>query len=74
MAMPNRKQAPKRAPVQHASRPAGDTRRLDRAARREEAATNKPALDDVLVDRDLHPPAEDIEIDPQLDESEKVEP
>jgi hypothetical protein len=74
MAMPNRKQAPKRASAQRSNPSTGDARRLDRAARREEAATKKPPLDDVVVDRDLHAPAEDIEIDPQLDESEKVEP
>ncbi len=34
----------------------------------------KQKFDDTLIDRELHSPAEEIEIDPQLDESNRAEP
>jgi hypothetical protein len=34
----------------------------------------KQNIDDILIDREFHAPAEEIEIDLQLDENGKVEP
>jgi hypothetical protein len=74
MATPNRKQGTKRAPAQKSNRLPREARRVDRAARRERAATDKQELDDGVVDRDFDAPAEEIEIDPQLDENGSAEP
>jgi hypothetical protein len=34
----------------------------------------KQNFDDILIDRELHAPAEEIEIDLQLDENGRIEP
>lgn len=64
----------KRAPVQPASRHERDARQLRRATRRQQMSAGKPEADDILVDHDFHDTAEEIEIDPQLDDSENAEP
>jgi hypothetical protein len=74
MATPSRKQATKRVPTQQPNRVVRDARRLDRATQRERSATAPRDASDILIDRDFHAPAEEIEIDPQLDENESAEP
>jgi hypothetical protein len=74
MPTPTRKQATKRAPAKQSNAVTQDARRVDRATRRERADTSKQKIEDVVIDRGFHAPAEDIEIDPQLDESESAEP
>lgn len=68
------KQAMKRAAVQPSNRRMREARRLRRATRRQQMAAGTHAADDILVDRDFHDTAEEIEIDPQLDDSESAEP
>ncbi|HWE75632.1 MAG TPA: hypothetical protein VG328_20905 [Stellaceae bacterium] len=56
-----------------------ETRQLRRATRRERMSAGNPKPGDILVDLDFHAApddiqAEEIEIDPQLDESETAEP
>jgi hypothetical protein len=79
MATASRKQATKSAPTQKSNRFVRDARHLRRATRRERAASDQPEADDILADHGFHAPsekirAEEIEIDPQLDESEIAEP
>lgn len=84
MATASRKKATKNAPTQKSNRSVRDARHLRRATRRERAASDQPEADDILADHGFHAPsekiradevrAEEIEIDPQLDESEIAEP
>jgi hypothetical protein len=71
--MPTRKQATKRAPVQQSNRLLPDAR-VRRAMRRDRTPPGDQKIEDIATDRDFHAPAEEIEIDPQLDESETAEP
>ena len=68
------KQAAKRAPAQPVNRQEREARRLRRATRRERVSTTEQDGSDILVDHDFHGAAEEIEIDPQLDDSESAEP
>jgi hypothetical protein len=47
-----------------------------KATKRAPARPSPPIkqVDDILIDREFHAPAEEIEIDPQLDESNRAEP
>jgi hypothetical protein len=70
----NRKQSIRPTPAQQSDRQMHDARRVDRAVRQDHTPTGEQTIDDIAVDHDFHAPAEDIEIDPLLDDSEKVEP
>jgi hypothetical protein len=83
--MPTRKQAAKRAPVRQGNRLMREARRLNRATRRERATPGKQDSggkqdsDDIFADHDFHArpediSAEEIEIDPLLDQSKTTEP
>jgi hypothetical protein len=70
----SRKQATKRASAHPSNQPKREARRLQRATRQGGAATNKSKRADALIDRDFHASAEEIDLDPQLDENEGAEP
>jgi hypothetical protein len=71
--MPIRKQATKRAPVPQVNRILRDAR-VQRATRRDRTAPGSEKIEDIVADHGFHAPAEEIEIDPQLDENETTEP
>jgi hypothetical protein len=75
----SRKQMTKRTPAQQAARQMRTTQRVQRAVRHDHTPTGEKRLEEIIADHSFGAqagdiPAEEIEIDPQFDESERVEP